>query len=152
MWSPRRRQPTIEFVYSERRHCRLSGDHFQTSNNLLDASRKGTVGLHQDTIGQRLQSCNNRFRLFHVFRNKNGKMHPLWNVLICRVEPGIYALKMDDAQSVSATTPNDVSDEDSAPTLASSVQTAHFNHMQLDETPVESGVNLSGIDSEKYFG
>jgi hypothetical protein len=119
---------------------------------LYNESRKGTVGLHQDTIGQRLQSCNNRFRLFHVFRNKNGKMQPLWNVLICRVEPGINALKMDDAQSVSATTPNDVSDEDSAPTLASSVQTAHFNHMQLDETPVESGVNLSGIDSEKYFG
>lgn len=62
---------------------------------LHDEMRKGTVGLHQDTIGQRLQSCNSRFRLFHVFRNKDGKMHPLWGKLIVRVEPGIYALQFD---------------------------------------------------------
>ncbi|MEE2640749.1 MAG: hypothetical protein VX768_08995 [Planctomycetota bacterium] len=68
---------------------------------LYDESQKGTVGLHQDTIGQKLQSCNNRFRLFHVFRNKNGKMHPLWNVLIVRVEPGIYALQLNiDPQKI----------------------------------------------------
>lgn len=62
---------------------------------LYNETQKGTVGLHQDTIGQRLQSCNNRFRLFHVFRNKNGKMHALWNVLVCRVEPGIYSLRLN---------------------------------------------------------
>lgn len=75
---------------------------------LYDESQKGTVGLHQDTIGQKLQSCNNRFRLFHVFRNKNGKMHPLWNVLIMRVEPGIYALQLNiDQQSKPARTPHE---------------------------------------------
>lgn len=62
---------------------------------LYSESQKGTVGLHQDTIGNRLQSCNSRFRLFHVFRNKNGKMHPLWNVLVVRVEPGIYSLRLE---------------------------------------------------------
>ena len=53
MWSPRRRQPTIEFVYSERRHCRLSGDHFQTSNNLLDASNQ--YGGMKSTEAKRLK-------------------------------------------------------------------------------------------------
>ncbi|MDB4671579.1 hypothetical protein OAF34_05530 [Pirellulaceae bacterium] len=66
---------------------------------LYHESKKGTVGLHQDSIGQKLQSCNNRFRLFHVFRNKNGKMHSLWNVMIVRVEPGIYALRLNSNEA-----------------------------------------------------
>lgn len=74
---------------------------------LYEESQKGTVGLHQDTVGQKLQSCNNRFRLFHVFRNKTGNMHPLWNKLIVRVEPGIYALQLNIEQSVPPTPPSE---------------------------------------------
>lgn len=121
---------------------------------LYNESRKGTVGLHQDTIGQRLQSCNNRFRLFHVFRNKNGKMHALWNVLICRVEPGIYALKMDEGQSVSTSSMNNettITPEQTS-MQPSGVNAAHFSQTPLNENRIESGGSMTNLENEKYFG
>lgn len=65
---------------------------------LYSESMKGTIGLHQSTLGKKLGSSNTQFRLLHIFRSSSGEMHPIWGRLIVSIEPGVYAVNIDDQE------------------------------------------------------
>lgn len=62
---------------------------------LWEEWEKGELGLHQDTIGQKIGSRSERFRLRDIFRvEKDGKrtMHPAWGTVIVEVGKGRFRL------------------------------------------------------------
>ena len=54
---------------------------------------KGGLGLSEKTIGDKIGSANNRYRLAHTFRPKEGGSHPTWRTMIQSVRKGIFALR-----------------------------------------------------------
>jgi hypothetical protein len=52
----------------------------------------GGHGLNEATIGDKLESGSDRYRLAHTFRNR-GAPHPAWGTMIVRVDRGVYALR-----------------------------------------------------------
>jgi hypothetical protein len=64
---------------------------------LWEAWEAGTPSLTQETIGDRAESSNERFRLEHVFkptikRTGKRKAHPAWGTMIKSVGKGVFAL------------------------------------------------------------
>jgi len=60
--------------------------------HLWTAWEKGGLGLSQATIGEKIGTASNRFRLLHVFRSKKEGQHPAWGKMIRTTGKGIYAL------------------------------------------------------------
>jgi len=59
---------------------------------LWGAWKAGGHTLSELTIGGRIGSTNDHFRLIHVFTDRSGRRHPAWNSMITRVNKGVYCL------------------------------------------------------------
>jgi hypothetical protein len=64
---------------------------------LWEAWENGTPSLSEQTIREKTGSCNDRFRLEHVFKPTNKstgrrEAHPAWGTMIRRVRKGVFAL------------------------------------------------------------
>ena len=67
------------------------GQQISAVEMLWKAWESKNPSLSQSTIGERIGSASDRFRLDHVFR-MDGKPHAAWDSMIKRVNKGVYSL------------------------------------------------------------
>ncbi|MHB1157675.1 MAG: hypothetical protein ACYC26_12680 [Phycisphaerales bacterium] len=53
---------------------------------------KGGHSLSEKTIGEKIESSAEHFRLVHVFRSKDNKMHSAWGTMIVSSGKGVFSL------------------------------------------------------------
>jgi hypothetical protein len=75
--------------------------HFNTTQadciRLLWAEwERGGFGLSEMTIGDKIGSVSDRYRLAHTFRAKKGGCHPAWGTMIRKAGRGVYRLYPPD--------------------------------------------------------
>lgn len=74
---------TYHFNASQAACIRLLWDHFE----------RGNLAIHQSTIGDKIGSTSECFRLKYTFRLKNGSPHPAWKRMIVHAGKGSYRLQ-----------------------------------------------------------
>jgi len=77
------------------------GQQAESVKVLWEAWETGGHSLSEMTIGEKIASSSDRFRLAHVFRIKGGKVqgtHTAWGTMIQSVEKGIFALRAPNHQ------------------------------------------------------
>ena len=61
---------------------------------------KGGHGLSEKTVGEKIGSSSDRYRLAHTFRMKNGKPHPALGTMIRSVGKGVFAICAPDHHKI----------------------------------------------------
>ncbi len=76
-----------------RKYQFAKGQQVQAIKALWCEWEKGGHSLSEKTIGEKVESTSDSFRLTHVFRNRSGKgMHPAWGTMIVSAQKGTYKL------------------------------------------------------------